>query len=481
MTSFDLTIEQRAELFEMLLPELESYYSNTAELRVTAPLKPDEIQQAVREADFNQPAGIKQAVSMVIGAMRKYHVHTPHPRYYGLFNPRPNFPSIVADLITATFNPQLAAWSHSPWASEVENYLISEFGQKIGFPKDATDGVFATGGAEANITAVLCALNNAFPEYLNEGLFSLKGHPAIYCSSESHHSVVRAARISGLGRNSVRTISVDEKGAIRTDELEKKVISDMSEGYLPFLIIGTAGTTGTGSIDDFHALSSIARRYSMYFHIDAAWGGAAVLNPVTRHWVEGIEKADSVTFDVHKWLSVPMSASMFITRHREILGKTFRITTDYMPRDAENLEITDPYGHSIQWSRRFIGLKLYLSMLVFGWKGYSEVISHQVEMGNFLREVLIENGWVIMNHTPLPLVCFTDEEHKDDPAFTKRICEKVIRAGEAWVSLYNVNGISTIRACITNYNTTQDDINALAESVNRARSGLYSDLSAKIP
>ncbi len=103
---------------------------------------------------------------------------------------------------------------------------------------------------------------------------------------------------------------------------------------------------------------------------------------------------------------------MFITRHREILGKTFRITTDYMPRDAENLEITDPYAHSIQWSRRFIGLKLYLSMLVFGWKGYSDVIGHQVEMGNLLRAVLKENGWMVMNHTPLPLVCFTDEEHK---------------------------------------------------------------------
>ncbi len=321
MTSFDLTTEQRAELFEMLLPDLEDYYRSTAELRVTAPLDPEEIQNVVRKADFNHPVEIKEAVNMITGALRKYHVHTPHPRYYGLFNPRPNFPSIIADLITATFNPQLAAWSHSPWASEVENYLISEFGQKIGFNAGETDGVFATGGAEANITAVLCALNNAFPEYLNEGLFILKGRPAIYCSSEAHHSVVRAARISGLGRNSVRIIAADEKGAIRSDELEKTILSDNSEGYIPFMIIGTAGTTGAGSIDDFHSLAQVAKRYSLYFHIDAAWGGAAVLNQETRPWVSGIEKADSVTFDVHKWLSVPMSASMFITRHREILGK----------------------------------------------------------------------------------------------------------------------------------------------------------------
>jgi aromatic-L-amino-acid decarboxylase len=472
MTSFDLTTEQRAELFKMLLPELENYYSKTSELRVTPPLDLDEIQQFVRKADFNRPADVKEAVRIVTGALRKYTVHTPHPRYYGLFNPRPNFPSVIADLITATFNPQLAAWSHSPYAAEVENYLISEFGQKIGFAAGETDGVFATGGAEANITAVLCALNNAFPQYANEGLFSLKGRPAIYCSSEGHHSIVRAARTSGLGKDSVRMIAVNEKGAIRTDILEKTILSDLSEGYLPFMIIGTAGTTGTGSIDDLHALASFARRFSLFYHIDAAWGGAAVLNSDTRQWVSGIEQADSVTFDVHKWLAVPMSASMFITRHREMLAKTFRITTDYMPKDAENLEITDAYARSIQWSRRFIGLKLYLSMMVFGWKGYSEVIGHQVEMGDLLRLTLPENGWVVVNHTPLPLVCFTDEDHKSDPTFTKRICERVIRSGEAWVSIYPVNGLSTIRACITNYNTSSEDVHALVKTVNRVRSEL---------
>jgi aromatic-L-amino-acid/L-tryptophan decarboxylase len=471
MTSFDLTSEQRTELFKMLLPELEKYYGNTAELRVTPPLDLEEIQKFVKKADFDNPAEIKEAVRIVTMGLSKYTVHTPHPRYYGLFNPRPNFPSVVADLITATFNPQLAAWSHSPYAAEVEYYLISEFGQKIGFPAEEIDGVFATGGAEANITAVLCALNNAFPGFANEGLFTLKGRPVLYCSTEAHHSFVRAAKTAGLGRNSVRMIAVNEKGIINTDILEKTIKSDKSEGYIPFMIAGTAGTTGTGAIDDLNALALVAKRHSLFFHVDAAWGGAAVLNPHTRPWLSGIEKADSVTFDVHKWLSVPMSASMFITRHRELLEKTFRLTADYMPKDAENLEITDAFARSIQWSRRFIGLKLYLSMMVFGWKGYSEIIGHQVEMGNLLRSVLTKNNWVVMNHTPLPLVCFTDEGHKSDPLFAKRICEKVVRSGEAWVSVYAVNGINAIRACITNYNTSPGDVQALVDTVNRARSG----------
>jgi glutamate/tyrosine decarboxylase-like PLP-dependent enzyme len=470
MTNPDLTEQQRIELFNKLIPMLENYYSNTQKLRVTSGFDPAEIRNDVRKADFNNPVEITTAVGTVTEALNRYAVQITHPMYYGLFNPRPNFPSIIADLITATYNPQLAAWSHSPWAVEAENYLISEFGQKIGFPEDDIDGVFATGGAEANITALLCALNNAFPEALNEGLQAISAKPTVYCSSESHHSIIRAAKISGLGARAIRMIQTDNYGAIQPDILEKTILADKENGLCPFMVIGTAGTTGTGSIDDLLALAAIASKYSLHFHIDAAWGGAALLNSVSREWLSGIELADSVTFDIHKWLSVPMSASMLITRHKQILERTFRISTDYMPKDAEGMSIVDPYAHSIQWSRRFTGLKLYLSMMVFGWRGYSDFIGHQIETGDLLRSSLDRNGWIITNRTLLPLVCFTDPKHKDDPDFARRVCTSIVNSGEAWVSVYPVNGINSIRACITNYNTTEENVSTLVEMVNRARS-----------
>ena len=472
MTRFDLTSQQRIELFEKLLPELENYYGNIGKLKVTSVPNPAEIRRELQKADFKHPIDIREATDLVTSSLSRYSVHISHPMYYGLFNPRPNFASIIADLITAIYNPQLAAWSHSPWAAEVENYLITEFGLKIGFSREEIDGVFATGGAEANITALLCALHNAFPEVLTEGVSAIKSRPLVYCSSESHHSIVRAAKVSGLGSNSVRMIGTDEKGAIRTDILENTILADKRKGFFPLMVIGTAGTTGTGSIDDFYSLASLAEKHSLYFHIDAAWGGASVLNPVSRQWVSGIELADSVTFDVHKWLSVPMSASMFITRHRDLLVRTFRISTDYMPKDAEGLAIIDPYAHSIQWSRRFTGLKLFMSMLVFGWEGYSEVIGHQIEMGNVLRAALNESKWLITNNTPLPLVCFTDPDLKNDPEFTKNICGEIVKSGKAWVSVYPVNGINSVRACITNYNTSPDNVKSLVEAANKARSEL---------
>jgi glutamate/tyrosine decarboxylase-like PLP-dependent enzyme len=470
MVNFDLSQQERRRLLDSVITVIENYYSNVNRLRVTPLLDPEQIRRAVRSADFSRPSAAIDAVNSVTESLEKFIVHLGHPMYYGLFNPRPNFPSVVADLISAVYNPQLAAWSHSPYASEVENYLISEFGRKLGFPDEQTDGVFATGGAEANITAVLCALNHRFPETANSGLFNLSGRPVIYCSSEAHHSIIRAARTSGLGKESVRMIAVNERLEIIPGELEKTVTADLSAGAIPFMLVGTAGTTGSGSIDDLNALALIANHYNLWYHVDSAWGGAAILNPASKGWIGGIEKADSVTLDVHKWLSVPMSASMFITRNREILPRTFRITTEYMPKDAEQLEIADPYSKSIQWSRRFIGLKLYFSLMVFGWDGYSEIIGHQIETGNLLRRELAGNGWQILNYTPLPLVCFTDGNVINDPGFTKEICDKVVKSGKAWISVYPVNGTGTLRACITNYNTTEKDIKELVNLVGRFRS-----------
>ncbi|HUS86723.1 MAG TPA: pyridoxal-dependent decarboxylase [Bacteroidales bacterium] len=472
MTNFDLTTEKRAKLFSSVAGKLEEYYRNTSELKVTPELNLEKIREIIRKHNFEVPLDEIEAASLVIEGLKKYIVHTPHPRYYGLFNPRASFPSVIADLITATFNPQLAAWSHSPYASETENYLVQEFGKKLGYDTSDIDGVFATGGAEANLTAVLCALNHSVPGFANKGLIGMDGRPLLYCSSEAHHSVIRAARSVGIGKESVRMIRVNDNMVIRTVDLKMTIESDLKSGSIPFMIIGTAGSTGTGSIDDLNTLSELANQFGLWFHIDAAYGGAAILNSESAHWIKGVERADSITLDVHKWLSVPMSASMFITRQREILGKTFRIDTEYMPKEADKLQITDPYSHSIQWSRRFIGLKLYLSLLIFGWKGFSEVIWHQIEMGNLLRELLGKNGWIVKNRTPLPVVCFTDPEHEGNTDFAREVCDRVIKSGEAWISVYPVNGKNTLRACITNYATSPDDIEALVETVNKFRDNI---------
>jgi glutamate/tyrosine decarboxylase-like PLP-dependent enzyme len=263
---------------------------------------------------------------------------------------------------------------------------------------------------------------------------------------------------------------VNDKQQMIPAALEQQIAKDKDNGYEPLMIVATTGTTGSGAIDPVKALAQIAARHHCWVHADAAYGGAVVLTGKYRHLLEGIEQADSITFDAHKWLSVPMATSMFLTRHKHILGQTFRIRTDYMPGDDDEIQDLGSFGHSIQWSRRFIGLKLYLPLLVFGWKGYEQTILRQVELGKMLEEKLLQNNWTIDNQTDLPVVCFSDEDTAKDPDFATTVASKIVDSGKAWVSTYPIGDRMTIRACITNYSTSENELDTLLEALNGVRS-----------
>lgn len=469
MQSFDLTYPERQELYKFTLELLEEYYSDTKSNRVSPRLDISEIVGEVREVDFSEPLGSKDAIRHLVEGMKSYSVHTPHPKYFGLYNPRANFPSILGDLITAVFNPQLAAWSHSPFANEIENYLIAEFGKKFGYPGESINGVFASGGAEANLTAVLCAVNRAFPQFAKTGWFGMVKRPVMYCSAESHHSVHKAAKTVGLGYEAIRNIPVRKDLKMDLEILKETIQKDVQEGCQPFLVIGTAGTTGTGAIDDLVEIRKIADEFGLWFHVDAAYGGAAVMLEDLKSYLNGISLSDSITFDAHKWLSVTMGTSLFITRHKQILYETFRITAEYMPKEAKDLEIVDPFTHSIQWSRRAYGIKLYLALMIFGWEGYGKTIRHQTEIGEKLKGLLENNGWAVMNSSPFPVVCFMDEKYLDHPDFAKTVIKDIIDSGKSWISIYPIFGKPTFRACITNYNTSVEDIAELVKELNGGR------------
>jgi aromatic-L-amino-acid/L-tryptophan decarboxylase len=466
---YDLTPEKRKHLWERLSAAFEQYYTGTAALPVAPRLDQPAIQAFIRR--FNgQPEDLDRALDHVLEGLTRYAVHTPHPMYYGLYNPRASFAGILADTITAFFNPQMAAWSHAPFAAEVESFLIAELGRRFGYPESSVDGAFTSGGAEANLTALLCAAQHHFPDRKQEGWQSIAAKPLIYCSKDCHHSVIKAAQIIGLGMNAVRSIDTDAALKMDPQQLEQQIIRDLEAGYAPMMVIATEGVTGTGVIDDIGALLPLREKYGFWLHADAAYGGAAVLSERHKHWVAGIEHADSITFDAHKWLSIPMAAGIFITRHPDIMSRTFGISTEYMPKDATGLDIVDPYTHTIQWSRRFTGLKLYLSVLLYGWEGLEQLVEQQISTGEYLRKRLSETGWKIYNATPLPVVCFGQESMEQDPAKVNALCQQVIGTGKAWISVYKINEVYTLRACITNYNTTEQDIEQLLSVLSESLS-----------
>jgi len=362
--------------------------------------------------------------------------------------------------MTATTNPQMAAWTHNPFTFAVEEFIIKELGKRFGYAE--TDGTFCSGGAEANQTAVLCALNKHFPEYLMSGLRGLDKQPLLYCSSETHHSIAKAARMCGLGIKSVRHVALDDRLQMDVEDLAKKIADDKRAGFEPFLVVATAGTTGPGTIDPLQEIGAVAKQHNLWYHVDGAFGGALALHSTQKSILKGIELSDSITIDIYKWLAAPMGTGTFLTKHLSILSSTFRITADYMPKEGGELNIDDPYTHSIQWSRRSLGLRMYLPLLFFGWEGFEQTIEHHMVMGKLLVNGLINTGWEIMNSSALD---DTDET-------IRHICDFVVKSKQAWISVYPVRGELCLRACITNYATTSVEIQELITLLQEARQSL---------
>jgi aromatic-L-amino-acid decarboxylase len=416
--------------------------------------------------DFTKPVALDDVVADVERMLRTWQVQVTHPRYFGLFNPSVTLASIIADTLVAMYNPQLATWRTSPAANEIERHTLGWLAGKFGLPADSIAS-FTSGGAEANLSAVIVALTRAFPDYGEGGLRHLAASPAIYVTGESHHSFNKIAHMTGLGRRAIRTVATDRDLKMDLGDLARRVAEDRRGGFAPFMVVGTVGTTGGGVIDPLPDLARFCRAEDLWLHADAAWGGAAIISPRLRDHLAGIEAADSITCDAHKWFSVPMGAGMFFCRHPDAVGEAFRAETSYMPGKTAG-PVRDPFTTTVEWSRRFIGLKLFLALAQHGESGYVEMIEHQARMGDVLRESLKRAGWRVVNSTPLPLVCFT-RDGLVTTAFLAALYERQI----AWMSEVRLgDGAPVLRACITSFRTTAADIEWVVREMSRLTGGL---------
>jgi glutamate/tyrosine decarboxylase-like PLP-dependent enzyme len=401
--------------------------------------------------DFKAPRPLADVAADVERMLRTWHVQVTHPRYFGLFNPSVTPASVVAETLTAAYNPQLAAWRTSPAANEIERHTLAWLTQLFGLPAE-TAASFTTGGAEANLSAVVAALTRAFPQYGDRGLKGVDASPVIYLTSEAHHSFNKIAHMTGLGRAALRVVSVGDDLRMSLADLARNIADDRRAGLVPLMVVGTAGTTGAGAIDPLPQLAEFCRAQRLWFHVDAAWGGAAIVSPRLRRHLAGIEAADSITCDAHKWFSVSMGAGMFFCRHPHAVHEAFRAETSYMPASAGS-STRDPYTSSIQWSRRFIGLKLFMALAERGDSGYAAMIEHQAALGDLLRVRLAQAGWRIVNDTPFPLVCFTR-----NGLVPARFLAALYSRQIAWMSEVKLRGEPVLRACVTSYRTSEADV-----------------------
>jgi glutamate/tyrosine decarboxylase-like PLP-dependent enzyme len=245
--------------------------------------------------------------------------------------------------------------------------------------------------------------------------------------------------------------------------LNDAVDGDRGQGFIPVMVAATAGTTNAGMIDPLTDCAEIARVSGLWYHVDAAWGGALIASDRLRGALAGIERADSLTIDAHKWFATTMGCGMFMTRHAPVLSSAFQVSTSYMPSNVSDL---DPYVTSVQWSRRFLGLRLFLSLAAAGWTGYGEHVERSIELIALLQEKLVARGWSIANESLLAVLCI-----EPPPGYGEvgSIVSRVLASGRAWVSAATFEGREIIRACVTHGETTPDDIAELVSALQAAR------------
>ena len=256
------------------------------------------------------------------------------------------------------------------------------------------------------------------------GARAFSGPPIFYVSRESHLAWFKIAHQAGIGRTAVRLVATDGAGRMDASVLRDAVTTDRGEGCIPVMIAATAGTTNAGMIDPLTDCAQIARAAGAWYHVDAAWGGALIASDTRRAELAGIEQADSVTIDAHKWFATTMGCGMFLTSDAAALSSAFRVSTGYMP---SNVAGVDPYVTSVQWSRRFLGLRLFLSLAAAGWDGYARHVERAIQLAALLKERLLARGWTIANQSNWP--CYALNRQKGRVTLGRLSAECLRRGG----------------------------------------------------
>lgn len=473
---FDFDSATRRRLGYKLIDRIDEYFSILPNLPVQLP----EEQRSFADLTDQLPEFEQDAAAVledVCSEMIAEGFHVPSANYFGLMNPTPAYMAVLAEMLVATLNPQLASLARSQLAARIERETVRWIGERVGWDRPF-DGTFTSGGNEANFSALAMALAAHFPQSVEDGLAAITAKPVLYTSTEAHHSLDKSVGLLGLGRKALRRIPVNANIQLDPRQLERQIAQDQAAGYSPFCVVATAGTTNSGAIDDLAALAEVCRRRQLWLHVDGAYGAAAIFSDQHRDLVRGLELADSITIDPHKWLAMPFAAGVVLTSHPQALKQAFATSTPYMPKPymAKQTGDTPPLDNfqvSAQWSRRMNSLKLWLTLRVHGRQAYEELIDRQLKLAAFFAG-WVRNSGVFELAAPqvLPIVNFRvklpDATKEELRAAHEAIVHEVTRDGRRWISTTLVNGQSVIRMMVISYLTAHRHLEDLTIALTQA-------------
>lgn len=387
-----------------------------------------------------------------------------HPRFLAFVPGSPTWPGILGDTIAAAHQSFAGTWMGGAGVATLELVVLDWFRHWLNLPTNAS-GLLLSGGSAANLTAIAAARINLLGEAFENG--------TIYLSSETHSAVARACRVLGFRNDRVRTIETDPEHRISIRALNEAIDRDKAAGLHPFCVIGNAGTTSTGAIDPLEDLATIARAHRMWYHVDAAYGGFAALTPRGQQWLRGIEQADSVALDPHKWLHQPFEAGCLLVRDAALLHRAFHILPDYLQDTVvEGSEVN--FGErGVQLTRGARALKIWLSIQYFGLAAFRTTIESALDLALAAQNLIVESPALeLITPARLGIVCFrklqqnASAEELDE--LNDRIVKRLAASGFALISSTRVAGRYALRFCILNHRTTLADVSSVLKWIETA-------------
>ncbi|MFH1050506.1 MAG: aminotransferase class V-fold PLP-dependent enzyme [bacterium] len=445
-----------------LADRIADYYDDIEKYPVKSPVKPRDIYKQLPDSAPLEKEPFEQIMEDFENIIIPGITHWQHPRFHAYFPANTSFPSILGEILASALGAQCMMWETSPAAAELEEKMMVWLRQMIGLPKEF-EGVIQDTASTATLVSILTAREHYSNYMINKNGFNPSENYRVYCSTEAHSSIEKAVKIAGIGKENLVKIPVDDEFSMLPDELNDAIVIDIQKGYKPLCIVAALGTTGSTAVDSLEEIGKIAKEYDIWLHVDAAYAGSALILPEYRHYLKGIEYADTFVFNPHKWLFTNFDCSAYFVRDKEALIRTFEIMPEYLKTKMDS-QVNNYRDWGIALGRRFRALKLWFVLRSFGVKGLQEKLREHIKIANDLKQKMETNPEIeILAPVNFNVICFrykpkgiNDNEQLNQ--INEQLLNKINASGKSYMTHTKLNGKYAIRIVIAQTNVTLEHV-----------------------
>lgn len=465
----ELPAEQMRELGYQIVDKLVEHFTTLPAKRVACRTHRSDLDALLHEPVPEEASDPGEVLALLDRAVFAHMSHVDHPRFFAFVPGPSNFVGVLADALSAGHNVFAGTWLAASGPAEVELVTLDWLGQLCGLPPSA-GGLFTSGGTMANLTGLAVARNDRLDGATDPAA-------VVYGSNQTHYCVARALRVLGFRPEQLHRVATDAAYRLDVQALADAVDDDRGAGRRPFAVVANAGTTNTGAVDPLEELAALCRSQELWLHVDGAYGAAAVVCDEGKRLLRGLEQADSLVIDPHKWLFQPFDIGCLLLRDGALLERTFRAVPEYLEQAREGSDEVNFCHRGIEVTRPFRALKLWMTLKVFGMKQISEAVARGFALARFADEQIRGmEGWEIVTAAQMGIVTFRFAPQSADVAAIDRlntsIVQELMQQGTALVGTTVLGGRTVCRLCTINPRTTEEDIRTVLEAMGRAGRGL---------